>query len=63
MNDNFFYPHFAQNTTWSHKIPLGLTRSKTAIGIQYDITEPKLLSEQNRLARNNDYSCKGDADE
>ena len=46
----------------SHKIPLGLTRSKTAIGIHYDITEPNLLSEQNRLARNNDYSSKVGAD-
>ena len=47
----------------SHKVPLGLTWSKTAIGIHYNITEPKLLSEQNRLARNNDYSSKVDADE
>ena len=55
MNDNFFI-------LISHKIPLGLSRSKTAIGIHYDITEPKLLSEQNRLARSNGYSSKVDAD-
>ena len=42
----------------SHKIPLGLTRSKTAIGIHYDITESKLLSEQNRLARNKTIPAK-----
>ena len=54
MNDNFILI--------SHKIPLGLSRSKTAIGIHYDITEPKLLREQNRLARSNGYSSKVDAD-
>lgn len=32
MNDNFFI-------LISHKIPLGLTRSKTSIGIHCDITE------------------------